>query len=198
MKSKEIKEFVEQGYLQVNVLFEVVGNPKEHVEAMIKQVMAGVKANKDITVFEEEYGPAEDAGEGLWGTFCESEMLIKDIKLLSWIAFNFSPASMELKAPKELVIKDKKMTDFMGDLLAQLHQNNMGAMQAKSETKSLLMNFNALMRNAVLLTLKEGGKSSADIGKGVGIAEKGIIPVLDAMIKEKTIEKKDDLYVRLK
>lgn len=198
MKSKEIKEFVEQGYLHINVLFEVVGNPKEHVEAMIKKVMDGVRANKDIKVLEEEYGAAEDAGEGLWGTFCESELLVKDIKTLSWVAFNFSPASIELKAPKELVIKDKKMTDFIGDLLAQLHQNNMGAMQAKSETKSLLMNFNALVRNAVLLALKDGSKPAGDIGKGVGIAEKGIMPVLDAMIKEKTIEKQGDEYVRLK
>ena len=198
MKSKEIKEFVERGYLHINVLFEVVGNPKEHVEAMIKKVMEGVKNNKDIKLLEEEYGDAEDAGEGLWGTFCESEMLVKGIKTLSWVAFNFSPASLEIKSPKELVIKDKKMTDFMGDLLAQLHQNNMSAMQSKSETKSLLMNFNALMRNAVLLTLKDGNKSASDIGKGVGIAEKGIVPVLNAMIKEKTIEKQDDKYVRLK
>ncbi|MCC7575163.1 hypothetical protein KO361_06240 [Candidatus Woesearchaeota archaeon] len=197
MKSKEIKEFVEQGYLHINVLFEVVGNPKEHVEAMVRKVMEGVKSNKGVNVFKEDYGDAEDAGDGLWGTFCEAEMLIKDVNLLSWIGFNFSPASIEVKAPKEVVMKDKDLSDFMGELLAQLHQNNMNTVQAKSESKGLLVNFNALMRNAVLLALRGEEMTSSDIGKAVGISEEGIIPVLEAMIKEKTLDKKGDKFFRI-
>ncbi|MFP4568350.1 MAG: hypothetical protein ACLFN8_05390 [Candidatus Woesearchaeota archaeon] len=199
MKSKEIKEYVtEKGYLHLNVLFEVVGNPKEHVEAMIKKVLEGVRANKDIIVISEDFGEAEDAGDGLFGTFCECELLIKDLNLLSWLAFNFSPASIEIKAPKELIIKDKKMTDFMGDLLSQLHQNNMLAMQSKSESKSLLMNFNALVRNTILIVLKDGARHASDIGKSVGITEKGIVPVLEAMIKEGTVRKDGDKFIRIK
>lgn len=94
MKSKEIKEFVESGYLRVNVLFEVVGNPKEHVEAMIKKVMEGVSSEKKIKVVSEEYGSAEDAGDGLWGTFCEADLLLKDVNVLSWLAFISSVAGM--------------------------------------------------------------------------------------------------------
>jgi hypothetical protein len=197
MKSKEIKEFVEEGYIHINVLFEVVGNPKEHVEAMIRKVMEGIKANKDIKVFKEDYEAAEDAGEGLWGTICESEMLIKNVGILSWIAFNFSPASIEIKEPKQITMKDKEMTDFVGELLAQLHQNNMVLIQAKSDSKGLLMNFNALMRNAVLISVQGDEKTADEIGKAIGIDEKGIMPVLDAMIKEKTLAKKDDKYYRV-
>jgi len=198
MKSKEIKEYVEKGYLHINVLFEVVGNPKEHVEAMVRKVLEGVKANKDIVVFVEDYGQAEDAGEGLWGTFCETEMLIKNINLLSWISFNFSPASVEIKAPKEIIIKDKKLTDFMGDLLAQLHQNNMVSIQAKSESQGLLLNFNALMRNTILIVLGSEEKSAFDLSKRIGVDEKSMISYLNAMIKEKTVIKNNDLYLAIK
>ena len=197
MNSKEIKEFVEEGYIHINVLFEVVGNPKEHVEAMIRKVLEGIKANKDIKVFKEDYEAAEDAGEGLWGTICETEMLIKNVNVLSWIAFNFSPASIDIKEPKQITLKDKEMTDFIGELLAQLHQNNLVSIQAKSESKGLLMNFNALMRNSVLLSVGEVEKTAGEIGKAIGIDEKGILPVLDAMIKEKTLAKRDDKYYRI-
>ncbi len=198
MKSKEIKEYLEQGYLQINVLFEVVGNPKEHVQLMIQKVIEGIKSNKDIKIINEDYGEAEDAGDGLWGTFCETELLVKDLKTTSWIAFNFSPASMEIIQPEELTMKDKEITDFLGDLLSQLHQNNMNAIKAKNDSKGLLLNLNKLMRNTVLLSLKEKDKNIQDIAKNVGIEEKGLQPLLDAMIKEKTITKENDLYKRIK
>jgi hypothetical protein len=198
MKSKEIKEYVnEKGYLHLSVLFEIVGNPKEHVENMIKKVIDGVKSNKGIIVFDEEFGDAEDAGEGLWGVFCETEMLIKDLNILSWLAFNFSPASIEIKAPKELVIKDKKMTDFMGDLLSQLHQSNMNTIRAKSETKELLLNFNALARNAVFLAIGSDKKTPVEVAKVIGMTPEGISPVLEAMVKEKTLNKEGDKYFRV-
>jgi predicted transcriptional regulator len=73
----------------------------------------------------------------------------------------------------------------------------MNTVQAKSESKGLLVNFNALMRNAVLLALRGEEMTSSDIGKAVGISEEGIIPVLEAMIKEKTLDKKGDKFFRI-
>lgn len=194
MKSKEIKEFVESGYLRVNVLFEVVGNPKEHVEAMIKKVMEGVSSEKKIKVVSEEYGSAEDAGDGLWGTFCEADLLLKDVNVLSWLAFNFSPASVELIEPKQVILKDKQMTDFMGELLSQLHQNNLVSIQAKSDAKGLLLSLNALMRNAILFVISSQSKSAEEISRILGVDEKGAKSYLDAMIKEKSIVESEGLY----
>lgn len=199
MKSKEIKEYVEEkGFLHLIVLFEVVGNPKDHVEKMLQKVLEGIKSNKDVKIINEDLAEAEDAGEGLWSTFCETELLAKDIKTLSWIAFNFAPASIELKAPDQITIKDKVVTDFFGDLLSQLHQNNMNSIKAKNDAKGLLLNFNTLMRNAVLISLKEGDKPAVDLARSIGMEEKGIIPLLDAMIKEKTIAKNGENYKRIK
>jgi len=196
MKSKEIKAHVEQGYIHINVLFEVVGNPKEHIELMIKKVLEGIKNNKGIKIIKEDYGEAEDAGEGLWGIFCESELLIKDLNLLSWIAFNFSPASIEIMAPKQVTMKDKDLTDFMGEFLSSIHQNNMASIKAKSEAKGLLINFNALMRNTIIIALGNNEKTAEELSKLVGIDEKGSKSFLEAMIKEKVLIKKGNKYSR--
>lgn len=198
MKSKEIKEYIEKGYIHINVLFEIVGNPKEHVEAMLKRVMDGVKTSKEIILFKEDYGEAEDAGDGLWSTFCEAEMLVKNINTISWISFNFSPASIEIREPKELLLKDKELSSFFGELLSALHQNNMVAVKAKSEAKQMLINFNKLIRNTVILSLNEKDKTAEEIGKSTGLDEKGVKTILDAMEKEKSIKKQGDKYTKTK
>lgn len=199
MKPKEIKEYVEEkGYLRLSILFEVVGNPKEHVGNMLKKVMEGVKSNKGVIVFKEEYGDPEEAGEGLWGTFCDVELLVKNIDLISWIAFNFSPASIEVTAPKKIELSDKKLNSFFGEVLSSLHQNNMNLMKVKSESKDVLLNFNRLARNAILLSLKDKASSPLDVARDVGIDDASVAKFLDAMVKEKTVEKQGDKYVRIK
>jgi hypothetical protein len=189
MESKEIKQYLDQGYIHLIVLFEIVGNPKEHVSKAMDQVLESIGKDARIKIVSNDKGTVEDAGEGLWGTYCESELLVKDILSLSWLAFNFLPASIEIKAPSKLTLKDKELTDFMGDLISQLHESNKKLVSTNSINMSMLRNINALMRNAVLISLNQEQKTAAELAKKVGVQTKDIEPLLDAMIKEKTIEK---------
>ena len=200
MKSKEIKEYVEKGYLHVNVLFEVVGNPREHVEKALNLVLGTIKKEKGIVFVSDDTGSAEDAGEGLWGIYSEVELLLKDLNKLSWLAFNFIPASIELKSPAKLTVKDKDVTDFMGDMLSQLHQVNMKQVEIKSERDGLIRNINALIRNSVLLSCDVAGKplKADEIGLKVGMKGKDVKPFLDAMIKEGKIVESSGKYSRKK
>jgi hypothetical protein len=197
MKSKDIQQKVAEGYMHVNVIYEIVGNPKDYVAKALDIVLDKIKAQKEIIFISEEKGETEDAGDGLWGTYCEAEMLIKDLTTLSWMAFNFIPASIEIKAPAKLSIKDKEMTDFLNDLVSQLHEANKKSVQVNSSNMVMLKNINALMRNLVLVSLKQGEKSAAELGKEAGIPTQDINPLIEAMIKEKTIEKKGNKYVRI-
>ncbi|MGV8162080.1 MAG: hypothetical protein ACP5N2_01960 [Candidatus Nanoarchaeia archaeon] len=196
MNNKEIQQKVTEGYIHINVIYEIVGNPKEYVSRALDTILDKIKQQKEIILLSEEKGTTEDAGGGMWGTYCESEMLVKDLRTLSWLCFNFMPASLEIKAPAKLIIKDKEMTDFMGDLISQLHEANKKSVQINSSNLVMLKNINALMRNLVLVSLKHGEKSAAELGKEAGIPTKDIDPLLEAMIKEKTIEKKGNKYVR--
>ncbi len=199
MKNKEIKEYVEKGYLYVNVIIEIVGNPKEHIEKAMTTVTDAIKKEKGIEFVKEDRGSAEDAGEGLWGVYSELELLLKDLDNLSWIAFNFMPASIELKEPAKITLKDKQFTDFMGDILSQLHQINMKQVQMDSDKKGLLRNINALIRNSVLLALdseKVEKKTAEGIGEKIGVKGEELKPVLEAMAKEGSITLNGEEYSR--
>ena len=189
MESKEIKQYLDQGYIQLIVLFEIVGNPKDHVAKAMDQVLKSIEQDKRVKIVSNDRGSVEEAGEGLWGTYCETEILVKDLLTLSWLSFNYLPASIEIKAPSKFSIKDKEMTDFLGDLMSQLHETNKKLVSTNSVNMGMLKNMNALMRNAVLISLSQTEKSAAEIAKQVGVQTKDIEPLLDAMIKEKTIEK---------
>lgn len=189
MDSKEIKTFIDQGYMHLIVLFEIVGNPKEHVSKAMETVMSTIGKDARIKIVKSETGAPEDAGEGLFGTYCEAELLVRDLNTLAWLTFNFMPASVEIKAPAKLTFKDKEMTDFLGELLSGIHESNKRVVSTNSQNMGMLRSINALMRNAVLIALNQEERTTADLAKKVGIQTKEIEPLLDAMIKEKTIEK---------
>jgi hypothetical protein len=194
MDSKEIKKYLDEGYIHIIVLFEVVGNPKAHVSKAMDTVLESISKDKRVQIISNDKGTVEDAGEGLFGTYCESEILVKDLMTLSWLSFNFLPASIEIKAPAKLTFKEKELTDFVGDLVSQLHEVNKKLVFTNSQNFGMLKNINALVRNAVLISLNQEEKSAAELAKKVGMQTKELEPVLDAMIKEKTIEKSGAKY----
>jgi hypothetical protein len=197
MDSKEIKTYLDQGYIHLIVLFEIVGNPKEHVSLAMDQVLKSIGEDKRVKIISNDRGTVEDAGDGLWGTYCETELLVKDLLTLSWLSFNYLPASIEIKAPAKLIVKDKELTDFVGDLISQLHESNKRVVATSSVYMGMLRSVNALIRNAVLISLNQEEKTAAELAKKVGVQTKDLDPVLEAMIKEKTIEKKGTKYKAL-
>jgi hypothetical protein len=199
MKKKELNEYLDKGYLYVNILFEIVGNPKEHIEKAMKMVLDEIRKEKNIIFVKEDVGSAEDVGDGLWSVYAETDLLLDKLEKLSWISFNFLPATIEIKEPGKITLKDKQLNDFVNDLLSQLHQTNIKQVELNSNTQGLLRNINALMRNAILLSLGEGEKKTPDdIGIRIGVQGKDLEPVLEAMIKEGKLEKKGDKYSRKK
>lgn len=197
MTSKEIKEYIEKKYLRLNVLFEVIGNPKDHVAKAIKSVAKRLEDEKDVILIKGEIGEPEETQDGLFGGYCEADVLVKDFNKVSWLAFNFMPASIEIIEPANLTLKDKDLTDLANDLLAHLHDSNTQLIQMNSASQALLKNINALVRNAVLVSLADKDREGEEIAKMIGIAHNELKPVFEAMIKEKTIELKDSKYSRI-
>ncbi|MCF7866138.1 hypothetical protein K9L67_00255 [Candidatus Woesearchaeota archaeon] len=195
MDEKQADELVKKGYLYISVMFELVGNPKEHVKNALELVINKVKENENVEWVGHEIGEPEEAKD-LWSSFCDAELLVKDLATLSWIGFNFAPASMEIIEPAELKFKDKELTDFFGDLLSQVHVMNGTLIEIKSQNKLLQRNINAVVRNGILISLANDEKTSEEISKLVGINEENLKPVFEAMIKEDKIELIDGKYKR--
>jgi hypothetical protein len=197
MDKKEIKQFLDQGYLQVNIIFEIVGNPEDYVSNAIRLVMKKVEESKSIKIISQEIAETIDVGEGLFGTNCEAQLLVKDLFSLSILVFTFIPSSLEIIEPKKLTLKDKELSDLFADIITQLHNTNTKMIQTNSTNMAMLKNINALMRNTVLASLEHEDKTGAQLAKSVGVKTEDVDPLLKAMITEKTIEQKGNKYSKV-
>jgi glycosylphosphatidylinositol transamidase (GPIT) subunit GPI8 len=197
MHKKEIEQYIMKGYIQAKIIFEIVGSPKKHVDDTIKAYLQSIKQDKEVIFLKEDIAATMDAGEGMYSTYAEVEVLIKGIQRFTWICFNFMPANIEIIRPKELVIKDKKFTDWVNDLLAKLHEVNTSQVAMQNQFSNMLNNINAIVRNIILLALEKNSLTAVDIAKKVGTKTKDIEPVLKAMIEEKKIKKKGKKYSKL-
>ncbi len=199
MKKAEIREYIEdKKYIHTRMIFEIVGNPKEHVEKTLTVIIEQLEKDKDLKIVDKETEPAEELEEkGLFSAFCEAELLVKDVYKLSWLIFNLTPASIEILEPSKLNLTQKQTNEFFMDLLGKLHENNQRQVEVSSKNIGLQKSLNRMIRNAVLLTTdKETLKSADEIGKKVGIEGKDLKPILELMIKEKTLKKEGEDYKR--
>jgi len=195
MDDREIQKRVRAGEILAQVAFEVVGNPKEHVETTIRSFVENIKKDHAITVITEEYGEAEEVqgSQGLWGAYADTEMLIGSLDKLIWLCVNFMPASIEIIAPEELKLKEKDLTNWLNDLLAKLHEISITVRQANIKDELLVKSMNALIQNAVIVAAESYHKPE-DIGDRVGIDAKTLQPFFDALVKKNKLEKKGEEY----
>ncbi|MFT4282893.1 MAG: hypothetical protein ACMXX6_00530 [Candidatus Woesearchaeota archaeon] len=197
MKKSEIKEYLDKGYIQTIIIFEVVGNPKEHIEKTLDLLKNKIEEEKGIKIINIEKEDVEDAGEGLFGGFLEAELLIEDLYKLSYISFNYTPATIEIIEPSTFNLKDKDLTNLFSDLLAGLHENNARNVTIGNKNIGLQRNINALIKNSALYIISNEAKEAQDIANPLGLQTEAIVPFLEQMIKEGTAKKEGNKYRKL-
>jgi hypothetical protein len=195
MDDKELQRKIKSGAVLALVSFEVVGNPKEHVEKTMKEFMDNIKKDSQMKVISEDYGEAEEVNDsnGLWSTFCDTEMLFDNLDKINWLCVNFMPSSIDIIAPEELRFKDKELTNWFNDILAKLHEVSIGYRQNSLKEELLTKNMNFLIQNAILLAA-EHHHDKKEIGKRVGIDAAQLEPFFEALIKSHKLERKGEDY----
>ena len=193
MKNKEIKEYLEKGFIKISTIFEIIGHPKKHVEDTMKAYIANIKTDDGIKVISEEYEDAEEIEKDLFSIVADVSMLIKNFEKLTWLAINFSPASIEIMEPDKVNVTQRELNHYLNDLLSKMHEIGIVQKQVTSQNQGLIRNFNAMTRNAILLVLKEPA-DIATIGKKIGMGEKHTTEFVEALIKEKKIVKDKNKY----
>jgi len=192
MNDKELKTFIDKGHILCRVIFEMAGNPQEHVEKTLKEYINNIKEDPDYIFIKEYMAPCEE-NEGVWSTFYESEILVSNFEKLNLLCFNLSPASVEILQPESFHISEKKMGEWYNDLLSKLHEIGIVVKNFNSENDLLKVNLNRCIRNCVTLALSEA-KTAAEIAERVGIDEEHLQPFIDAMVKEKNLVKDGEKY----
>lgn len=196
MDSKEIKKKInEKGYVRAIIVFEVIGNPKDYVKRALEGHISKLKADDSIDILSEAIENPEKQ-DNLWSSFAEVEVLVKGLEKLTWICFQFMPASIEIMAPETLVFKGRDITNWLNDLLSKNHEVGLLSQQVGQENKLMLKNINALIRNSILIGVDAKINKPSDIAKKIGIHEKDLKPVFEAMIKEGKLTKRGSEYHR--
>src|SRR3989338_3755462 len=197
MNDKEIRTKIDEGWIRSIVIIEMVGKPKEHVEETLRSYMSTIKEDKDLAVLKEDYAETVEK-EDLFSTFVELDLLTVDLPKLMYFCFDWMPSSIEIIEPEAFRFEANDVTDFLNDLQARLHNVDMSLKSIKSENSYLHENTNALLQNFVFFSLKQGEKAVEEIQKELGMDEIHMKRLLDLLVENKKIQKKEDTYSVLK
>ncbi len=198
MDEIEIKQLMEKGYLKVIVFFEMLGKPKEHIEETLKKYILNIKTDENIKFIKEDYAKAEKQDDDLWSTFVEAEILVSGMDKLTWLCFNFMPASIEIIEPEKKQFTNKQMGFWLNDVLSKLHEISLMTKTMVNKNKQFAGALGTMLRNMVLLGLESGASTAKELFKRTGIQEQQVTDTLNALIKEERVEKVGDSYKRIK
>ena len=120
MNDKELKEFIAKGHILVKAIFEMAGNPKEHVEDTLKKYVEHMKEDPDYIFMNGFFAPCEENEDKIWSTFFESDILVSDFEKLSHLCINLAPANIEVIEPESITLTQKLVSYHFNDLLAKL------------------------------------------------------------------------------
>jgi hypothetical protein len=192
MNDKELKEFIGKGHILCRIIFEMAGNPKEHVEKTLNDYIKTVKEDPDYIFMKEYMAPTEE-NNGVWSTFYESEVLVTNLEKLNVLCFNLGPASVEILQPENMSFSDKKITDLYNDFISKIHEVSMAMKSLNSDNEMLKVNLNKAIRNCIVLAMNEA-RNINELSEKVGIDAEHLQPFLDAMLKEKSLVKDGERY----
>ena len=178
--------------IEIRAIIEMLGAPKEHIEATIKEYVANLK-KEGQKINSETYAEAEQKDQ-FFSTFAEIELECENMDEVLAFCFDHMPSSVEILSPEKLNFEANVLTGFLNDLQAKIHQ--VDAVLKDTSAKQQLLDNNALniLHNFIHHLVKEGDKTAEEISKKVGIGTKEIKSFMKIMIKKGLLKENGDKY----
>jgi len=189
----EDKEEIQK--IKANVVIEILGKPKEHVEDALKTYLEKIKADdNDISVTDEKVHEALEQDKGFFSTFAELEIVSEDITSLIGFCFDYMPSSVEIIEPEEMRMSQRELTNTINDLQAKLHNLDMAVKTARTENDFLKRNINTMLRNMVTILLKNTARDLENLSKITGVQKDELKRFMDTLIKLGKIKEENNKY----
>lgn len=196
MEEATLDKFIEEkGYIYAHVIFEIAGKPKQHVQKSMDAVIKNIDKDNYIIFVNKEFGEPQENEDGIWSGFIDTEILFRDIQKISYLITNFLPSTINILEPETIKLEQDIATEFFTDLMGHLHSVNTERVQITGVNKQLQKNAHAILRNAVLVSLKDKALTAKEIGNPLGFTEKDILPTLEVMQKRGKIRQEEDKFV---
>ncbi len=116
-----LKERLEEGWIHCNIIVEMLGKPKDYIEKVIGEVAIAIGKTKGIEVINSTEHEPTEAKNGLFSTFTELELAVKDIGLLMGLVFSYMPSNIEILAPQEFKMPVSSVNELVNLVTSRLH-----------------------------------------------------------------------------
>ena len=149
----DVREKINEGYLKVVLIIEVLGRPAEHVTDALKKILAVMKSDKNLIILEKKaYKPkrAKNARD-LFTSFMEIEALAKGMRGLYDICLDYMPSSIEIIEPSELRMNLHQANSVVNEFVGRLHKHNEVSNKLASENQILRAKLQEAFRGRVII-----------------------------------------------
>lgn len=190
-----MEERAEKGQVLARCIIEMVGAPKEHIEDTLHAYLNKLRADKDLTLVKQEVTPAEKTeDEKFFLAFAEVEIWFKDMQKLTEFCFNAMPSHIEVLEPSLFKLQGSELSSIFTGITQRMHDADMTVKQLRARNNILEKNSFAVIRNMVLVALKDGDKTAAQLSKFIGIDEKSTEPFIKQLLEHKFISEEKGKY----
>ena len=181
--------------IHFRAVVEVLGKPKEHVDASLKEYLQKLKEDARYQVLEEDLADLKQHEESdLWMAFAELEIKTREVQDIIDFCFDYMPSLIEILEPDELKITSLDVSTFLNDLQAKLHGVDMLAKQLKMENQLLNKSMSALLSNYLMVLLQKSNLTAEQLHQFTGVNQDMLEDFLDKLIDEGKIDMKEGIY----
>ncbi len=191
----EAKKRIKEGWLHVLITLEVIGKPQEHVDSTIVELCDAVAKEKDkVMVLERHIEPSNATEDNFFSTFAEVDMIVKNVETLTWIAANFTPASIEVIEPLNFSFSAGDLQMWYNDILHTMHSIGFAHKTQNAELAHYKEQLVKLVENCIILSLARSPKTPTQLGKDAALETEAVTSTLKRLLTAKKVKKKGEVY----
>lgn len=108
--------------INVSLIIEILGKPKDHVKDAMESIVTKIAAEKGVKVLDKRYHePTPIEKSDLFTTFAELEVEFDALENFFGIIFAYMPSHIEITRPEKLVLTNSDLNTLGNALTQRLH-----------------------------------------------------------------------------
>ena len=145
--------------LEVRLIFEMLGKPKEHLEEVIRDFIEKIGKENGISLSNKIFHDAKPAEEKdkegkiikteLFITFAEVELKADNIHVLLSLMFRYLPSNVEIMYPEQMDCSNRDFNMILNEVIERIHYYDSIAKAALFNNQMLAKKFEELKNSKV-------------------------------------------------
>ncbi|MEK6886989.1 MAG: hypothetical protein AABW88_04095 [Nanoarchaeota archaeon] len=222
-KSKDSEFEVGHEGIVFNAKFQVLTKSREYAKKISNDYFENIKNNTDqkgntkYFIIKKEIEPPRklksdeleglppESGKDVFMSVLSFDIGIKQKVSIFEFCFEYMPFFIEVTEPMNITFSANELSNYLSDIQATVHKIDEALKTYKlkfdelsGKYSTLSTNMVRMLRNNILLSLKEKAKTMKELSKNVGISEEQLLPFVDKMVADKEITLEKNKYRRSK